>query len=256
MELASCSSEKITDLAKAMLEAQRAMSPVTKNADNPFTKSRYATLTQVMETCRKALFDNGLWVTQYTVPAESGFISLITKIFHIESEQWQSSLLTMPAPKNDPQAYGSALTYMRRYGLSVIVGIVCEDDDDDANSASGKTGDANGARKTQPAGGKTPARQQNGKPPATTPAPKAPEPSAPPAQNPSVQNPAVPEHVQKIVTSLPRLDGVAYSTVMGRDGKFCITASGNTDSRKEMLKGAGFQWNGERRLWWRYAEAA
>lgn len=251
MELASCSSEKITDLAKAMLEAQRAMSPVAKNADNPFTKSRYATLTQVMETCRKALFDNGLWVTQYTVPAESGFISLVTKIFHIESEQWQSSLLTMPAPKNDPQAYGSALTYMRRYGLSVIAGIVCEDDDDDANGASGKTGDVSGARKTPPAGGKTPERQPTGKPPATTPAPKAPEPSAPTAKD-----PAVPEHVQKVVASLPRLDGVAYSAVQGRDGKFCITASGNTNPRKEMLKGAGFQWSGERRLWWRYAEAA
>lgn len=251
MELTSCSSEKITDLAKAMLEAQRAMPPVTKNADNPFTKSRYATLTQVMETCRGALFENGLWVTQYTVPAESGFIALITKIFHIESEQWQSSLLTMPAPKNDPQAYGSALTYMRRYGLSVIAGVVCEDDDDDANSASGKTGDANGTRKTLPTGGKTPARQQNGKPPAATPAPKAPAPSAPPAKD-----PAVPEHVQKVVATLPRLDGVSYATIQGRDGKFCITASGNTNTRKEMLKGAGFQWNGERRLWWRYAEAA
>lgn len=36
----------------------------------------------------------------------------------------------MPLPKNDPQGYGSAMTYARRYGLSALIGIVTESDDD------------------------------------------------------------------------------------------------------------------------------
>lgn len=32
--------------------------------------------------------------------------------------------------KNDPQAFGSSITYMRRYCLSAIVGVSTDDDDD------------------------------------------------------------------------------------------------------------------------------
>ncbi len=239
-------SEKISKLAKAMRDAQNAMEPVIKNADNPFTKSKYATLTQVVEACRDVLFKNGLWVTQYNIPAEPGYVSLVTKILHIESEQWQASILTMPAPKNDPQAYGSALTYLRRYGLCVVAGIVCEDDDD-ANMASGKNGchaDRN------PQQGRS---QQANRVKRALPAPQ--QPDAPYDDQPiSPHQPSGPN--RELLASLPRLDGVRYDTVQAGNGKLCITASGNTGQRKEMLRGAGFQWSGERRVWWRYADAA
>ena len=136
METKDSRSESIVELAKAMVKVQQALEPVAKNADNPFTKSKYATLSQVMEGCRKALSDNGIWVYQFTQPSEPTVITLVTKLIHAESEQWVASHLTIPTTKHDPQTIGSLLTYMRRYSLSVLVGVVSEEDDD-GNAASG-----------------------------------------------------------------------------------------------------------------------
>jgi hypothetical protein len=69
-------------------------------------------------------------VVQVPVAVEAGHLGLMTKLVHGESGQWQSSLMVMPLPKNDPQGYGSALTYARRYGLATLVGLVSETDDD------------------------------------------------------------------------------------------------------------------------------
>jgi hypothetical protein len=128
-------SEKLTNLAKAMLKVQKQLRPALKDSFNGFTQSRYATLNSVMEACGEALIDAGIWVTQYPVPVEGDgkLLGLVTKLVHAESGEWQESLLVMPLSKNDPQGYGSALTYARRYGLSSMVGLVTEDDD--ANTA-------------------------------------------------------------------------------------------------------------------------
>ena len=127
-------SEKVTSLAKAMIQVQKKLRPAVKDNYNGFTQSRYATLNSVMEACGETLIDAGIWVTQYPVPVDGdGKLGLVTKLVHAESGEWQESLIVMPLAKNDPQAYGSALTYARRYGLSSIVGLVTEDDD--ANAA-------------------------------------------------------------------------------------------------------------------------
>ena len=138
------SSDSIAALAKAMVRAHQAIVPAPKDRLNPFTRSMYATLGSVMESCRQALLDAGVWVTQYPVPVEGSetlsAVGLVTKLVHAESGEWQSSLLVMPVAKNDPQGFGSALTYARRYALSAMVGIVTEDDDgNDACQAPGKS---------------------------------------------------------------------------------------------------------------------
>lgn len=124
------SSPEMGELAKAMVKVQRALAPVCKDAENPFVKSRYATLNAVIDACRDALIAQAVWVVQVPVAVETGHLGLMTKLVHGESGQWQSSLMVMPLPKNDPQGYGSALTYARRYGLATLVGLVSEADDD------------------------------------------------------------------------------------------------------------------------------
>ncbi|KAG1445345.1 hypothetical protein G6F57_017589 [Rhizopus arrhizus] len=52
-----------------------------------------------------------------------------------ESGEWISDTLVMPLPKQDPQGYGSAMPYARRYALAAITGVY--QDDDDGNAASG-----------------------------------------------------------------------------------------------------------------------
>ena len=135
MEKQFCS-DKITNLAKAMLKVQKQLRPALRDSYNGFTQSKYATLNSVMEACSEALINAGIWVTQYPVPVEGegSNLGLVTKLIHAESGEWQESLIVMPLAKAaDPQAYGSALTYARRYGLSSMVGLVTEDDD--ANAA-------------------------------------------------------------------------------------------------------------------------
>ena len=63
-------SENITELAKALLSVQRTVRPIAKDAENPFTKSWYASLNSVMDACRDALIENGIWLCQYPVPVE------------------------------------------------------------------------------------------------------------------------------------------------------------------------------------------
>ena len=123
-------SEEIGKLAQALLKVQRQLQPALKDADNPFTKSRYATLNSVMDSCRQALLDNDIWLCQYPVPVESGCLGLVTKLTHAESGQWQASLAVVPLPRADPQGVGISMTYIRRYALSAMLGIVTEEDTD------------------------------------------------------------------------------------------------------------------------------
>jgi hypothetical protein len=56
-------SESVVELAKAMVEAQKVLRLASKDRENEFTRSKYATLNSVMEACGKALLDAGIWVT-------------------------------------------------------------------------------------------------------------------------------------------------------------------------------------------------
>ena len=62
MENQMCSN-KITNLASAMLKVQKQLRPALRDSYNGFTQSKYATLNSVMEACSEALIDNGIWVT-------------------------------------------------------------------------------------------------------------------------------------------------------------------------------------------------
>jgi len=225
-----CSTE-ITELAKAMLKVQAALQPAMKDRENPFTKSNYATLNSVMESCRDALLENGIWITQFPVPVETGHVGLVTKLTHVESGQWQSSLMVMPLPKTDPQGYGSAMTYSRRYALSALIGIVTEEDDDGA---------AAGIESGQRPKRKSPVRQRE----------DGPAMEKKPAADPPIQQD------EPIIAAMPKLDGITYQTIAATDGRRCIVATGNTQPKKEILLGIGFKWNPQRKIWWKYADAA
>ena len=221
------SSTEITELAEAMIQVQQTLTPALKDAENTFTNSRYATLHSVMNACRDALLEHGIWLTQYPISVDANQLGLVTKIVHAETGQWQASLLTMPLPKNDPQGYGSAMTYARRYGLSALIGIVTESDDD---------GERASPRAESQNGGFIP-RNSDDRATATAAI------SSPKGNDPGPSN-------------LPRLDGVQYRSGTANDGKKCVLATGDTHPKKEFLRKAGFRWDGARKVWWRYADAA
>lgn len=127
-------SENITDLAMALAKAQALIKPASKDATNPHFKSRYADLPAVWEACRKPLTDNGLSVVQMPVDAGEGRVGLTSVLMH-SSGQYISSTVSTKLTQDSAQGLGSALTYLRRYALAALVGIVA-DEDDDGNVAS------------------------------------------------------------------------------------------------------------------------
>jgi len=222
------SSPDISELSKALFSIQNNLPPAIKDARNTFVGNDYATLNSVMETCRDALYSHGIWLVQLPCPAPvelgTGHIGLETRLTHVESGQWLSSVTVIPLPKSDPQGLGSALTYARRYSLCTILGIITEDDDGNAASV-------------HPQGQHRPQSQ---------PKTRAQDKTRSPNSSTQCQS----------NTSLPRLDGVAYKNVQTDDGRMCVVATGSTLEKKELLRAAGFKWNPQQKLWWKYADAA
>lgn len=127
-------SETIAQLATALAKAQALIKPASKDSTNPHFKSKYADLAAIWEACREPLTSQGLSVTQIPLDADPGRISLMTMLMH-ESGEYIGGVMSVTPQQNSPQAAGSALTYLRRYALAALVGIVA-DDDDDGNEAS------------------------------------------------------------------------------------------------------------------------
>lgn len=127
-------SEQINELMSALNRAQLAMVPAKKESENPFFHSRYADLSTVWDALHPFRTE-GIVFTQSPQESPDGYIVLDTQMTHAASGQWIRSRLKMRVGKDDPQGYGSAITYARRYALGAMSGLVTEEDDD-ANAAS------------------------------------------------------------------------------------------------------------------------
>jgi len=123
-------SESIKEIAIALSKFQSEVPNISKDGSNPFFKSKYATLSNILETIKKPLIDNNLSYSQFP----SGEHGLTTILMH-SSGEWMQDTYKMTPIKNDPQGLGSAITYQRRYALGSILGLNI-DEDDDGNKAS------------------------------------------------------------------------------------------------------------------------
>ena len=117
-----------TNIAKALVAAQKQFAPALKTSTNPHFKSRYADLAACIEAVIDALNSHGIALVQKPHLCESG-VTVETVFVHESGEQLSGGIFHTPAQKNDPQGYGSAMTYARRYSLMAACGIAPEDDD-------------------------------------------------------------------------------------------------------------------------------
>jgi hypothetical protein len=121
-----------------------------KSASNPYFKSKYAGLDDVIEACRNVLNSHGIAVTQtveYTPEVKfraseerearvvSEQVNLVTTLLY--GEQSIRSVMPLEYKKADMQSLGSAITYARRYSLQGICCLATDEPDDDANAAVG-----------------------------------------------------------------------------------------------------------------------
>lgn len=135
-------SADIKDLALSLAAAQACMGPALKGAKNPHFRSSYADLSSVVEAIREPFTSNGLaWVQAPSVALDSGLVTVTTRIIHSSGQWVEAAVSAMPGrggkPDLSPQAVGSAVTYLRRYGLQALAGVPSADDDGEAAQGRG-----------------------------------------------------------------------------------------------------------------------
>jgi hypothetical protein len=156
-------SENIADLAAALAKAQTEIGTVHKDQDNPYFRSKFASLATVWEAVRPTLSKNGLSVVQMPGSDERGYY-VQTQLMH-GSGQWIRSTTYMKPAKEDPQGIGSLISYARRYALQAMV-MACPDDDD-GEAAMGRPQGKPNAAPTKPVESSKPApKVETAEPPA------------------------------------------------------------------------------------------
>jgi hypothetical protein len=127
-------STELNELFTALAKAQSEMQSAQKASENPYFKSRYADLEEVVNSSRPALTKNGLAVLQQIVLNDDGQSLLHTILAHSSGQFIESRMRIVP-PKNDIQSFGSYLTFLRRYSYAALIGVVTGEQDDDGEVA-------------------------------------------------------------------------------------------------------------------------
>ncbi len=125
-------SESKSNIFGALAKAQGAMAKASADSINPAFRSKFVPLPGVLGVVLPAFNSNGLAVLQHPVLEGVEMIHLTTVVTH-ESGEWMQSVCSMPvAGKRDAHAVGSAISYLRRYSLASIAGVIQSDDDGNA----------------------------------------------------------------------------------------------------------------------------
>lgn len=123
------------ELAKALVAACAQIGAAIKDSVNPHFKSRYADLAAVIDAVKSPLAKHGLCFLQNVSHRDDG-VSVTTVILHESGQHLELAEVSVPASKQDPQGYGSAITYAKRYSLQSALGVPSEDDDGNAAAAN------------------------------------------------------------------------------------------------------------------------
>jgi hypothetical protein len=122
-----------TDLSKYFGEVENPENTVV----NTFFKAKYAPLNEVLNAIRPVLSKYGLTIIQ--IPTFDNTNCLVNTLMTHKDGAW----ISFPALKNKPtkldiQGMGSAITYLRRFSLNAIAGVMGEVDDDGNTATDGK----------------------------------------------------------------------------------------------------------------------
>jgi hypothetical protein len=139
-------SPEIHELVAALAKARPHFKPIVKDTENRAFNYKYAPLEEVLEAIAGPLAEQGLVLTYEPDYSADGETGVITYLLHT-SGQWISNLIWMGKPELDgqkalsvAQRIGSVVTYGRRYGTCMIVGIQPQGEDDDAATDMQKLG--------------------------------------------------------------------------------------------------------------------
>jgi len=124
---------KETNINIKLFNLQQEIGTISKDAKNPFYKSKYFDINSLIKQLQPLLKKHKLLLLQ---PIEEDMV--VSKLICIDGTGGVISALKLPEIA-DPQKLGSCITYYRRYTLASLLGLQAVDDD--ANVASGVTVD-------------------------------------------------------------------------------------------------------------------
>ena len=125
-------------LLKAIEESRKNFKELKKDGKNPMFKNNFSTITNIFDSCKSALEENGINVSFHTyVDANIQKDILVLTLTHFPSGETKTSELMLIDDKRGAQAVGSAITYHRRYMLQAMLNLEADGEtDDDGNQAS------------------------------------------------------------------------------------------------------------------------
>jgi len=132
-------SEQLDLLASALAKAQSEMPVARKDSENGYFKSNYADLAEIVSVSRPCLTKNGLSVTQKVITDDDNGSTMLHTVLMHSSGQWTESTMRVVPPKNDIQTISSYITYLKRLQYAALIGVVAQDEDDDAEKAVATT---------------------------------------------------------------------------------------------------------------------
>lgn len=235
-------SEKNVSIYESLINARREFKPLIETAKNPFFKSTYAPLAEVINSVKDALSNNNIGffqsidpigekeIVNITTTDKTGvvkteqkvvsFSKITTTLFAGNGEKIETSYPLIIAD-TDPQKVGATVTYAKRYALTAALGIASEDDD--AQSVSRPAAQTASAKPTQQAKPATSAKPAETKPAETKPA-------------------------QPIKSKTLEEIGNAEGVTVTEDDNI-VTVSGKTFALANDLRSLGFSWDGQTKTW-------
>lgn len=115
-------------LQKALVLAIAETTDVHADSNNPFHKSKYASLNAHLALIKPIFAKHGLAIIQFPTGSENS-VGINTVIIHKDGGRFEESAF-IPCPAGiDGQKAGSIYSYLRRYALAAVAGVATEDDD-------------------------------------------------------------------------------------------------------------------------------
>lgn len=124
--------QNFVKFAQKVARIQDTAGKIERDMKNPYHKSMYFDINKLLEKLQPIMRDEKMVIIQPIMENR-----VVSQIVDTETGLVVDSSLELPIDPN-PQKLGSAITYYRRYTLQSLLGLQA-DDDDDGNSASGKT---------------------------------------------------------------------------------------------------------------------
>ena len=113
----------------ALYKFHKSVKTIHKGSINPFFGSKYATLADIQRSIGQPLQNAGLIIVHQLGENDMMHSSVI----HCESGEQIKSSYRLHIKGSDSQAWGSAITYAKRYAIGALLNL-CIDEDDDGNA--------------------------------------------------------------------------------------------------------------------------